>query len=63
MVGGFGSAVCEVLAETGADCRVHRIGMADEYSCVVGTQQYLRGAYDMDDKAICRRTLAWLNEA
>lgn len=60
VVGGFGSAVCEVLAETGLPCRVHRIGMEDEYSCIVGTQQYLRGAYHMDDKAICHRTLAWL---
>ncbi|MBQ8653387.1 MAG: transketolase, partial [Clostridia bacterium] len=60
IVGGFGSAVCEVIAETGAPCRVHRIGMEDVYSCIVGTQQYLRGEYHMDDKAICERTLQWL---
>lgn len=60
IVGGFGSAVCEVLAETGAACQVHRIGMKDVYSSIVGTQQYLRGEYQMDDKAICERTLAWL---
>ena len=63
VVGGFGSAVCEVIAETGADCCVHRIGMEDVYSTVVGTQQYLRGEYSMDDKAICERTLGWLKEA
>ncbi len=62
IVGGFGSAVCEVIAETGLPCRVHRIGMEDEYSCIVGTQQYLRGEYSMDDEAIARRTLAWLAE-
>ena len=60
VVGGLGSAVCEVVAETGSDCRVHRIGMEDVYSSIVGTQQYLRGAYRMDDQAICERTLAWL---
>ena len=60
IVGGFGSAVCEVIAETGMPCRVHRIGMEDVYSCIVGTQQYLRGQYRMDDRAICQRTLAWL---
>jgi len=60
IVGGFGSAVCEVIAEEGANCRVHRIGMEDVYSTIVGTQQYLRGEYRMDDKAICERTLAWL---
>ena len=62
IVGGFGSAVCEVIAETGANCRVHRIGMEDEYSCIVGTQQYLRGEYRMDDNAICERTMAWLKD-
>ena len=38
IVGGFGSAVCEVIAEEGANCRVHRIGMEDVYSTIVGTQ-------------------------
>ena len=63
VVGGFGSAVCEVIAGTGLSCRVHRIGMEDVYSTIVGTQQYLRGAYHMDDKAICERALEWLKEA
>ena len=62
IVGGFGGAVCEVLAEMGAPCRVHRIGMEDVYSTIVGTQQYLRGEYRMDMNAICERTLAWLAE-
>ena len=61
IVGGFGSAVCEVIAEEGANCRVHRIGMEDVYSTIVGTQDYLRGEYQMDAKAICERTLNWLN--
>lgn len=61
VVGGFGSAVCECVAGIGSDCRVHRIGMEDVYSTIVGTQQYLRGEYRMDDQAICRRTLDWLN--
>lgn len=62
IVGGFGSAVCEVIAEAGANSRVHRIGMEDVYSTIVGTQQYLRGEYKMDDKAICERTIGWLND-
>ena len=62
IVGGFGGAVCEVLAEMGTPCRVHRIGMEDVYSTIVGTQQYLREKYEMDGAAICRRTLAWLAE-
>ncbi len=59
-MGGFGSAVCEVAAEAGTGCRVHRIGMNDTYSAIVGTQQYLRAQYGMDAEAIARRTLAWL---
>ena len=62
IVGGFGSAVCEVIAEEGENCRVHRIGMEDVYSTIVGTQDYLRGEYQMDAKAICQRTIGWLNQ-
>ncbi|MDO4484643.1 MAG: transketolase C-terminal domain-containing protein [Clostridia bacterium] len=60
VVGGFGSAVSEVLGELGTGCRLHRIGMPDIYSCIVGTQQYLRGEYGLDDKAICEKTLQWM---
>lgn len=60
VMGGFGGAVCEVLAETGSPCCVHRIGMDDVYSTIVGSQQYLREEYRMDEHAICERTLAWL---
>lgn len=62
ITGGFGSAVSEVLAEAGTGCKLHRIGMPDVYACIVGTQQYLRSEYHMDDEAICQRTLAWLGE-
>ncbi len=62
VTGGFGSAVCEVLAEDGFACKVKRIGMPDVYSSVVGTQQYLRGVYGMDAEAVCHRTLEWLKK-
>ena len=62
IVGGFGSAVCEAAAETGNPCRIHRIGMEDVYSTIVGTQQYLRAQYQMDDEAIARRAAQWLRE-
>lgn len=62
VIGGFGGAVCEALAETGSPCRIHRIGMDDVYSSIVGTQQYLRGEYRMDERAICERAIAWLND-
>ncbi len=63
IIGGFGSAVCEIAAETGNGCRIHRIGLQDCYTSVVGTQQYLREIYGMDAKAIAEKTEAWLNEA
>ena len=63
VTGGFGSAVCEVAAETGNGCRIHRIGLQDCFTAVVGNQQYLREIYGMDGKTIAQRTEAWLNEA
>ena len=63
ITGGFGSAGCEIAAETGNGCRIHRIGLQDCYTSVVGNQQYLREIYGMDAKAIAEKTEAWLNEA
>ena len=54
VVGGFGSAVCEVIAESGTGCRVHRIGLRDAFSTVVGDQHYLRKIYGLDAEAIVR---------
>ena len=62
ITGGFGAAVCEAAAELQTDCRVHRIGMPDEYTSKVGDQAYLRSVYGMDAEAVCRRTLCWLGE-
>ncbi len=63
VTGGFGSAVCEIAAETGGRCRVHRIGLQDCYSSIVGNQQYLREVYGLDEKSIAEKAEAWLNEA
>ena len=52
VVGGFGSAVCEVIAEAGIPCRVHRMGLQDRFTAVVGNQAYLRRLYGMDAEAI-----------
>lgn len=48
VIGGFGSAVAEVLAELPErNARLMRIGMADAYCTVVGSQKYLRGQYGL----------------
>ena len=60
VIGGLGSAVAEVLAEAGTGCRLRRIGMRDEYSSVVGTQQYLRGVYGLDAASVAETVRAAL---
>lgn len=56
VVGGFGSAVAEVLAELpGPRARLVRIGLDDRYSSVVGTQKYLRDIYGMSARTIAAR--------
>ncbi len=63
ITGGFGSAICEIAAEAGTGSLVHRIGLQDCYSTIVGNQQYLREVYGMDEKTIAEKAEAWLNEA
>ena len=62
VIGGFGSAVCELAAEAGSGCRVKRIGLEDCFTTVVGDRQYLREIYGMDGKAIAEKTEALLKE-
>ena len=62
IAGGFGSAVCEVVAETGFACRVRRIGLQDTFPTVVGDQKYLRAIYGMNGDAIAEKALAWKDE-
>ncbi len=57
IVGGFGSAVAEVLAETPARARLMRIGMQDAYCTLVGDQKYLRDKYGMSGEKIAARIL------
>ena len=62
IVGGFGSAVCEIAAEAGSGCRVKRIGLQDTYSTVVGSQQYLREIYGMDGAAVAEKAEGLIHE-
>lgn len=54
IIGGFGSAVAEVMSETKTKAILKRIGLNDMYSCIVGSQKYLRHEYNMDKEAIVR---------
>ena len=48
IVGGFGGAVCEVVAGMpGERASVIRMGLQDEYTTIVGSQRFLREYYHM----------------
>ena len=54
--GGFGSAIAEVLAEEQtASAKLVRIGLDDRYSCIVGSQKYLRKQYSIDAETIIEK--------
>lgn len=56
IVGGFGSAIAEVMAEMKTKkAYLLRVGLNDEYSDRVGNQRYLRSRYGMDSRAIVDR--------
>ena len=59
VIGGLGSAVAETCLEAGVIPRFFaRIGLRDEFSSIVGGQDYLRARYGMDARAIVARALA-----
>lgn len=57
IVGGFGSAVAEVLAELPERARLLRIGIHDTYSSIVGSQKYLRSQFGLDSGGIATQVL------
>ena len=62
IVGGFGSAVAEVMAEMRAPrARLVRVGVNDQYCVLVGNQKYLRGQYGLDGHSIAQKVLGELN--
>lgn len=44
IIGGLGSAVSEVLAESGIKVIFHRFGVPDRFTKVMGNQEYMRRA-------------------
>ncbi len=60
IVGGFGSAVAEVLSELDHAARLLRVGINDEYCTRVGSQQYLRDVYGLNAPAISQKVISIL---
>lgn len=55
IIGGFGGAVAEVLAECGGKAKLHRIGIDDFYCIEVGSQAYLREQVGINAEGIVRK--------
>lgn len=55
VVGGFGSAVAEVIAECGENTKLHRIGINDFYCIKVGSQAYLREQVGINAEGITNK--------
>lgn len=63
IVGGFGSAVAEVMAEMKEKkAYLLRIGLNDEYSIKVGNQNYLRQQHGMDSASIVKKIEETIHE-
>lgn len=55
IVGGFGSAVAEVISELDTSAKLHRIGINDFYCIEVGSQKYLREQVGINSEGIATR--------
>ena len=61
--GGLGGAVAEILLEAAAPPRwFFRIGLRDQFSSIVGSQDYLRSRYGLDQSAIIARVREAMNK-
>ena len=52
IIGGVGSVICEIVAGSDVSAKVIRLGLKDEFSSVVGSQQYLRKVYGLSSESI-----------
>ena len=54
IIGGLGSAVAEIIAESGKSVEFKRIGINDEYSHIVGSAQYIRKQFNLDLEGVIK---------
>ena len=57
IMGGFGSAVSEVMADNGLNSKLIRIGIDDTFCGIVGDQTYLRDFYGISGKKIAEKII------
>lgn len=61
IIGGFASAVSEVITDLGVGVKLIKIGLNDEYCSKVGNQKYLRSQYKMCAEDIVSKVREELN--
>ncbi len=52
VIGGLGSAVAEILAESGIKNNFRRLGIPDEFPNVIGSQRYMRERYGLSKEKL-----------
>jgi transketolase len=57
IIGGLGSAVSEVIAESGLKTTFRRFGVMDKYSHVVGSHDYIRGKFGISKENISKQII------
>ena len=57
ILGGFGSAIAEIMSEQKSSAILKRIGLNDTYSSIVGSQEYLRNIYNMNYKILIKEII------
>lgn len=62
IIGGFASAVSEVLSDSDQKARLIKIGLNDEYCSKVGNQKYLRNEYGMTSEKIISKIKGIIND-
>ena len=52
-----GSTIAEIIAENNMVTKIIRLGLNDEFTSVVGNQEYLREVYNIDYKNILNKII------
>lgn len=61
ITGGLGSTIAEIIAENDVKTQLIRLGLHDEFTSVVGNQEYLRDVYKLDSKFIIKKIRSLAN--
>jgi transketolase len=62
IIGGLGSAVAEMIAESGTALAFKRFAIPDEYSHYVGSQEYIRSRWKLDDASLAAEIVRFVRQ-